>query len=158
MASLGRLLFSRAWLFAIGFGVFAYSFHKVGASLGYYPRFFWFQMLTHFVSATAMALLLARFGLDAGLRGSRLVLFVVVFSAVGAVGWELTEYFKLWPDLNWWGIEDSLLDLGMDALGIALVLILLKTRLRPVIDPTKETPSIREVVSHGRLGDRANNR
>lgn len=158
MAPLGRLLFSRAWLFAIGFAVFAYSLHKVGASLGYYPRFFWFQLVTHFVSATAMALLLARFGLDTGLRGSRLVLFVVAFSAVGAVGWELTEYFNLWPNLNWWGIEDSLLDLAMDSLGVALVLVLLRTRLRPVIDPTRETPSLGELLAADSPGREADSR
>lgn len=134
-----ELLASRAWLFAIGFGAFAYSFHKVGAALGYYPRFFWFQMLAHLLSAAAMALLLARFGLDSGLVGSRLVAFVVAFSLVGAVGWEVTEYLNLWPNLNWWGIEDSLLDLAMDALGVGTVLVLLRTRLRPVVDPTDST-------------------
>lgn len=147
MGNIGRLLFSRAWLFAIGLGVFAYTFHKIGSILGLYPRFFWFQMVAHFLSATAMALLLARFGLDSGLRGRVLWLFVVVFSIVGAVGWELVEYFELWPTLIWWGIEDSLLDLFMDALGVATILVFLKTRLRPVIDPTLRTPSVGEIVS-----------
>lgn len=146
MARLRRLLFSRAWLFAVGFGLFAYAFHSVGARLGYYPRFFWFQMVAHVLSAAAMALLLARFGLDAGLRDRRLVGFVVGFSVVGAVGWELAEYFKLTPGLHWWGIEDSLLDLAMDAIGVAVVLLSLRTRLRPVVDPRRETPSVRDVV------------
>ena len=147
MATYRQVLFSRAWLFAVGFGVFAYSFHKLGSILGYYPRFFWFQMVAHFLSAMAMALLLARFGLDSGLRGQSLIVFVVGFSIVGAVGWELVEYLELRSDLIWWGIEDSLLDLTMDAIGIAFVLFLLRTRLRPVIDPTKETPSVSELVS-----------
>ena len=140
MPSLRRLLLSRAWLFAVAFGCFAYSFHKIGARLGYYPRFFWFQMAAHFFSASAMALLLARAGLDMGLRRRPLVGFVIAFSLVGAVGWEYLEYIKFFKALHWWGIEDSLLDLGMDALGVGTILALLGTRIRPVIDPTVETP------------------
>ena len=147
MGNVRRLLVSRAWLFALGLGVFAYAFHKVGSVLGLYPRFFWFQMAAHFLSATAMALLLARFGLDTGLRGRALWLFVIGFSIAGAVGWELVEYFELWPTLIWWGIQDSLLDLLMDALGVLTILVLLKTRLRPVIDPTLPTPSVGEIVA-----------
>lgn len=143
---LRQLLFSRAWLFAVGFGAFAYAFHKVGARLGFYPRFFWFQMVAHFLSTAAMALLLARFGLDVGLRDARFVWFVVGFPAVGALGWELAEYLELVPGLNWWGLDDSLLDLAMDTLGVAFVLTSLRTRLRPVIDPGRETPSVRAVV------------
>lgn len=146
MARLRRLVFSRAWAFAIGFGLFAYAFHKAGSILGFYPRFFWFQMVAHFLSAAAMALLLARFGLDAGLRGRRLVGFVVGFSVVGAIGWELVEYYRLVPSLHWWGVEDSLLDLAMDAVGVSVVLLSLRTRLRPVVDPTRETPRLRDAV------------
>lgn len=149
MGQFRRLVLSRAWLFAVGFGVFAYSFHKVGSILGLYPRFFWFQMVAHLLSAAAMALLLVRFGLVVGLDGRRLVGFIVAFSIVGALGWELVEYLELRSDLIWWGIEDSLLDLSMDALGIGLVLYLLRTRLRPVIDPTQETPPVREIVTPG---------
>lgn len=147
MGQFGRLLTSRAWLFAIAFGVFAYSFHKVGSILGFYPRFFWFQMVAHFLSAAAMAVLLVRFGLAVRVHGTRLVVFVVAFSIVGAVGWELVEYLELRSDLIWWGIEDSLLDLSMDALGVGLVLYFLRTRFRPIIDPTQETPPVRDIVT-----------
>ncbi|MFB6163589.1 MAG: hypothetical protein ABEJ31_00345 [Haloarculaceae archaeon] len=140
MTRLRRLVRSRAWLFAVAFGLFAYLFHKVGSAMGYYPRFFWFQMAAHFLSATAMALLLARAGLDGGLRGRALVAFVLGFSALGAVGWEVVEYLGVFPSLHWWGLDDSLLDLCMDTLGVATVLSLLGTRVRPVINPTLETP------------------
>jgi len=146
MAPISRVAFSRAWLFAVAFGLFAYGFHKVGAVSGFYPRFFWFQMVAHYLSASAMALLLVRFGLTAGLQGRRLVVFVLAFSLVGAVGWEVVEYLKVFPSLHWWGIEDSLLDLGMDALGVASVLILLRTRIRPLVDPGAPTPTVSDVV------------
>lgn len=149
MPSIRRLVASRAWLFAVAFGLFAWAFHRVGAVSGYYPRFFWYQMVAHFLSAAAMALLLARFGLDVGLRGRVLVAFVVGFSVVGAVGWEVAEFLAVIPGLHWWGIDDSLLDLAMDAVGVAVVLLSLRTRLRPVVDPTVPTPGLEDVA----LGD-----
>lgn len=141
MPSVRRLLVSRAWLWAAAFGLFAYVFHTVGSAMGYYPRFFWFQMVAHYLSASAMALLLARAGLDSGLRGRGLVGFVVGFSLVGAVGWEVVEYLGIFPSLHWWSVQDSLLDLVMDGFGVATIIALLGTRIRPVVDPTQETPT-----------------
>jgi len=46
----------------------------------------------------------------------------------------------------------------MDALGVALVLVLLRTRLRPVVDPTRETPPLRELLSDGDPGREADGR
>jgi hypothetical protein len=135
MTSLRRLLLSRGWIWVLSFGLFAYLFHKIGSVSGFYPRFFWFQMLTHYFSASAMALLLARVGLDAELRDRTLVVFVVGFSLVGAGGWELLEYYRVVPSLHWHGIEDSALDLVMDGAGVGTVLFLLRTRFRPIIEP-----------------------
>lgn len=149
MASLRRLVVNRAWAFALSYGFFAFAFHTVGNDTGLYVRFWWFQLLAHFVSASAVALLVARVALDAGLSGRRLVVFVVVFSGVGAVGWEAVEYLGLFENLHFWGFEDSLLDLAADAVGIATVLVLLRTRVRPVIDPNAETPSLASLVERG---------
>lgn len=141
MTTLRRVLLSRAWLFAISYGLFAYVFHQIGAESLWYPRFFWYQLVAHFLSASGVALLLARFGISAGLDGRRLLVFVVAFSLAGAIGWEVTEYLGIWRGLHWWGIDDSLLDLSMDLLGIGTVLFVFRTRFRAVLDPSMETPS-----------------
>ena len=110
------------WLVSVGFGGFAYSVHKVGSVLGFYQEFFWFQLLTHLLSSSAMALILLNGGHELGFHGRALVWFVVVLGAAGALSWELVEYLEIFPTLIWWGPEDSLLDLLMDALGVATML------------------------------------
>lgn len=112
----------QTWLVSVGFGVFAYSFHKVGSLAGFYQEFFWFQLLTHLLSSSAMALILLNSGHALGFQGRALVWFVVVLGATGAMSWELVEYLEIFPTLIWWGPEDSLLDLLMDAIGVAAVL------------------------------------
>lgn len=141
-----RVLRSRSWFYVLAFAAFAYAFHKVGATLGFYSRFPWFQIAAHYFSATGLALVVARVGLDVGLRGRRLAGFVVVLAALGAVGWEVVEYLAVFPWLHFWGIDDMLIDLVADALGVATVLVLLRTRLRPVVDPAAETPSLATLV------------
>lgn len=152
MPPLRRVLLSRAWLAAIGYALFAYGFHTVGNQLGFYVQYWWFQIAAHYVSASAVALVLARTGLDMGLRGRRLVAFVVGFSFLGAIGWEVVEYLAIFENLHFWGIEDSLMDLAADAVGVASVLALLGTRLRPVIDPTVETPVPSSPIGDSRSG------
>lgn len=136
----------RAWLFAITFGIVAYGIHKTGVILGWYYEFFWFQILTHFLSATAMALLLLMAGRQLRLSSTGLVAFVLVGSAIGALSWELIEYFDVVPWLIWWGIEDSLLDLTADAVGVAMVLLFHRLRFRlgggTVTDSTVADPSL----------------
>ena len=142
MPPLRRLLVTRAWLFAIAFGLFAYGFHKVGSVTGLYLEFGWFQIAAHFLSAAAMTVLIARTALDMGLTGRAFLAFVLAFATLGAVGWEVFEYLQIIPSLIWWGIGDSLLDLAVDAVGVATVLVLFRTRLRPALDPTMETPPV----------------
>lgn len=113
---------SHPWLVSVGFGTFAYSFHKVGSVLGFYQEFFWFQLVTHLLSSSAMALILLNSGHALGFQGRSLVWFVVVLGFVGAIGWELVEYLEIFPNLIWWGLDDSLLDLAMDAIGVATIL------------------------------------
>lgn len=126
---------SRAWLLSIAYGVFAYALHKTGAHLGYYPRFWWFQMVTHFVSASALALLLYQAGQTLSLEGGTLVGVVIVLSLLGAVGWELVEYLGVFPDLHWWGPADSLLDMTMNVVGIGSVITVIRARRAHPIDP-----------------------
>jgi hypothetical protein len=137
--SIRRILLTRAWLFALSYALFAYAFHSYGNATGLYVRYWWFQLAAHYVSASAVALLVARVGLDVGLRGRSLVGFVVFFATAAAVGWEFVEYLGLFENLHFWGIEDSAVDLLADAAGIGTVLVLLRTRIRPVLDPTDET-------------------
>lgn len=122
------------WLFAISYGLGAYGIHKYGVIVGLYRSLFWFQMLTHFLSATALALLLVVAGRSLGLSARRLVGFVVIGCLLGAVGWEFVEYLELIPWLIWWGIEDSLLDLLMDGFGVSTVLLVWWRRQYPA-DP-----------------------
>ncbi len=110
------------WVWTVGFAGFAYGFHKTGSFLGYYQEFFWFQMLAHLISSTALTLLLRNVGVGLGLQGTPLVFMVVGLAAIGAVGWEVIEYLGIFPDLIWWGLGDSLLDLIMDTAGIATIL------------------------------------
>lgn len=153
MTSVRRVFLTRAWIYAwvvaIGFGAFAYSFHKVGALQGWYGRWWWFQIAAHYFSAAGVALLLARVGLDLRLRGPRLVAFVVGLTAVGALGWEVAEYLALFPKLHFWGVDDMLIDLAADSAGILTVLALLRTGLRRVIDPRTETPTLSELAPGG---------
>jgi len=143
------------WLLAIGYGIVAYAVHQSGVILGYYPRFFWFQLVTHFLSASAMALLLVVVGRRLGLPPVWLVAFVFAFSAVGAVGWELVEYLGVFPALNWWGIEDSLLDLAVDAVGVGTILALFRPRPRrdaspgPSAGPTTDDSPVRPGYNRG---------
>lgn len=110
------------WLVSFGFGCFAYSFHKVGSLLGLYQEFFWFQLLTHLLSSSAMALILLNSGHALGFQGRALVWFVIVLGAAGALSWELVEYLEIFSNLIWWGLDDSLLDLLMDAIGVVAML------------------------------------
>lgn len=126
----------RAWSIAVGYAGFAYALHKVGASLGYYPRFGWFQVVTHFVSASALALLLVRAGQTASLSPTGLLVFVVVGATVGALAWELVEYLGLYPGLHWWGVDDSLLDLTVDAVGVTVALVRHRDALVPPPGPS----------------------
>ncbi|MFB6155976.1 MAG: hypothetical protein ABEJ22_08775 [Haloferacaceae archaeon] len=139
MTAVRRVLVNRAWLFALAYALFAYTFHSVGNATGLYVRYWWFQLLTHYISASAVALLVARVGLGIGLRGTRLAAFVVAFAGAGAVGWEVVEYLGLFANLHFWGFDDSAVDLLADAVGIATVLLLLRTRVRPALDPGDET-------------------
>lgn len=141
----------RAWLFAIAFAAFAYGFHAVGNATGLYTRYWWFQIAAHYVSASALALLVARVGLALGLPWRRLVPFVVVVAGAGAVSWEVVEYLGLFENLHFWGVDDSLLDLAADAVGFATVLVLLwKTRVRDAVDPNAETPPPFSALPGGR--------
>jgi hypothetical protein len=95
-------------------------------------------MVTHFVSASALALVLLRAGQAVGLSGSDLLALTVVGVAAGAVCWELIEYLDLIPWLHWWGLDDSLLDMTMNTVGLAVVLARHRTALRDrptVLDP-----------------------
>lgn len=152
MALPRRALRSRSWFYVLVFAAFAYSFHKVGATLGFYSRFWWFQIVAHYLSAAGVALVLARVGLDARLRGRRLDVFVAVLAALGALGWEVVEYLAVFPFLHFWGVEDMTIDLAADALGVGTVLLLLRTRIRAVLDPAAGTPTLSSLVA-GRDGD-----
>lgn len=134
---------TRDWGVAVGYAAFAYGLHKIGAILLFYQRFFWFQMVTHFVSASALALVLLRAGQAVGLSGSDLLTLTVVGVAAGAVCWELIEYLDLIPWLHWWGLDDSLLDMTMNTVGLATVLARHRTALRDpptVLDPDPPLP------------------
>lgn len=113
---------SHPWVWSLGFAGFAYGFHKTGSILGYYQELFWFQLLAHLVSSMALTLLLRNLGVGLGLQGRPLVYTVVGLAVIGSVGWEVVEYLGIFPDLIWWGLGDSLLDLTMDSVGIAAVL------------------------------------
>jgi hypothetical protein len=109
-------------------GVAAYVFHAVGNANGLYLKHWWFQIVAHYWSATAVAGLLAVAGLSLDLRGRRVVVFVVSLTAVGAFGWELVEFFGVFEHLNFHGFGDFLVDTASNTVGLATVLALLRRR------------------------------
>jgi hypothetical protein len=113
---------TRDWAVALLWGVCALVFHHWGNTTGLYVRYDWFQVAAHFWSATAMALILVVTARTLHLDGGRAVLFVVVFSAVGALGWELVEYLGIFENLHFWGFRDSFIDLVADTIGVSMVL------------------------------------
>lgn len=131
----------RSWGVVILWALFAFSFHSAGNVNGMYERYWWFQVIAHYWSASALAALFARAGLSLGYRGWRLVAFVVGFSAVGALGWELVEYLKLFENLHFHGFDDSAIDLVADSVGVTTVLAYLwhKTRFGRVDHPAYST-------------------
>jgi hypothetical protein len=109
-------------------GVAAYAFHAVGNANGLYLKHWWFQIVAHYWSATAVAGLLAVAGLSLDLRGRRLAAFVVGLTAVGAFGWELVEFLGVFEHLNFHGFGDFLVDTASNTAGLATVLALLRRR------------------------------
>lgn len=110
------------WLLTISYGLGAYSIHKTGVILGFYPAYFWFQLLTHFLSSTALVLLLLVAGRSLGLGSTSLLAFVLGGWILGVFTWELIEFLDLVPWLTWWGIEDFLVDLASNTVGLLTVL------------------------------------
>lgn len=132
-----------AWSVAVTYAVGAYAVHRKGVMLGLYPRFFWFQLVTHFLSASAMAVVLVALGRTIRLPSGRLVAFVLACSAFGAVGWELVEYLGIFPRLHWWGVDDSSMDLVVDGVGVGAVLVVERIR-RGRFGPTREPTPVGE--------------
>ena len=130
-----RPAIERGWQVAVLWGLTAYGVHKVGAITGLYLRYGWFQNVTHACSASAMAALVAVFGLSLGYRGRALVAFVVTGSLVGAVGWEVLEYFSVLDAYGIWlhfhGFDDAAVDMGANAVGVGATLGVLRA-----VDPT----------------------
>lgn len=122
----------RLWAPAVAWGVAAWALHRIGAANGLYITFGWFQNLTHAASASAMALLLAVAAFHLGYRGRGLVAFVVVFSLVGAVSWEIVEYFGLLDAYGIWlhfhSFHDAAIDMSANAVGVTATLLVLWTR------------------------------
>ncbi|MFB6156062.1 MAG: hypothetical protein ABEJ22_09210 [Haloferacaceae archaeon] len=136
----------RLWVVAALWGAAAYVFHAIGNANGLYLQYWWFQIVAHVWSATALAGLLSVAGLTVELRGRHLVAFVVVSTTAGALGWELVEYLGVFPNLLFHGLGDSLLDLTADAVGLGAVLRLLGRResvgrgSRRTPDPSANAP------------------
>jgi hypothetical protein len=120
----------RLWAVALVWGLAAYTFHAIGNANGLYVRHWWFQIVAHYWSATALAGLLALTGLSGGLRGRRLAAFVVALTVAGALSWEVVEYLGVFPHLHFHGLGDSLVDVTADAVGLWTVLALLRRRDR----------------------------
>jgi hypothetical protein len=125
-------------MLALSYGLLAYAIHKVGVIMGFYYTFFWFQLLTHFLSSTALVLLLLVAGRTIGLEATGLVAFVVGAWLVGILSWELVEYLDLVPWLIWWGIGDFLVDLASDTVG--LVTVFLAVRVHGGVGPVEQDP------------------
>lgn len=126
------------WIPGLAWAAFAYGFHKVGARVGWYLAFPWFQNLTHAASASGVAILVGLYGLHRGYRGRRLVLLVVGLTALGAVGWEVVEYFgfmdRFGYHLMFHDFEDAAVDMVSNAVGTTAALLALYrwTGLEPV--------------------------
>lgn len=127
----------RVWGVGILWGIFVYSFHKYGAIVGLYLAYPWFQNLTHAASASGVAILLGLAGLHYHLGGRRLLVFVVVGTALGATGWEVIEYLG-WMDqfgvyLLFHDLDDAAVDMASNAVGVGAALLALwwRTGLDP---------------------------
>jgi hypothetical protein len=114
------------WQAVALWGIAAFLVHAIGNETHLYFRFGWFQNLTHAWSASAMAALLAVAGSSRGLRGRRLVLFVLVGSAVGALTWEAVEYVGLLDPfgvpLHFHDVNDMLVDMASNSVGVSVTL------------------------------------
>lgn len=127
MSTLPRPTRFGAWVPALAWGVVAYVVHAVGNDVGWYLQFGWYQNLTHGLSASAMAVILAVAGLRRGYRGARLVAFVVALSAALALCWEAVEYFGLLDpygvSLHFHDFNDAMVDMAANAVGVSLALV-----------------------------------
>lgn len=130
------------WLLAISYGLVAYSIHKTGVILGFYPAYFWFQLLTHFLSSTALVVLLLVAGRSLGVGSTSLLAFVLGGWLLGVFTWELIEFLDLVPWLTWWGIEDFLVDLTTNTLGLLTVLASYRSRTQSGPDPATAEPVV----------------
>lgn len=118
-----------AWGVGLLWGLVVYGVHKYGAIVGLYLAYPWFQNLTHAASASGVAVLLGIAGLHWHLQGRRLVLFVLLGTALGAVGWEIVEYLG-WMDrfgvyLMFHSFDDAVVDMASNAVGVATALFVL---------------------------------
>lgn len=143
MASKGHLerlrYVPRGWKLAVAWGVTAYLVHHVGNPTLYF-QYGWYQNLTHALSASALAGLVAMAGLQRGHRGASLVAFVVALTTLGAIGWEVVEYFgvldPLGVPLHFHDFEDAAVDMTSNAVGVTVTL----TALWAATDLGREAP------------------
>jgi hypothetical protein len=134
--------------------------HAVGM-LGPYDTVRWWDHLTHFVSASLVAALVHA-GLVVGYgdttTAASVAIATVLFTFAAGLFWELVELgarelgdrFDIEPVLVHYGWRDTILDLGFDLAGAALVVVLdLRTFVpvaEQVVGPTRR-PALRGVVA-----------
>ena len=120
-----------AWLFVLGWGALVSALHFGGLAYHIYTRFWWWDLVTHSMSGAGVAAIFYLFR-PAALRSPVGLLVVVPLFVLGVgAGFEVYEYF--FKDF-WWGwsqsyyLRDTLIDLGMDALGAYLFVVVLRGR------------------------------
>jgi hypothetical protein len=130
------------WTAAALWGIAAFLVHAIGNETHLYFQFGWFQNVTHAWSASALAGLLAVVGTSRGLRGRRLVTFVLAGTAMAAVAWEAVEYVGLLDPfgvpLHFHDVNDMLVDMASNSVGVSVTLGVLWQTTRFGTSPESE--------------------
>ncbi|ESP89657.1 hypothetical protein [Candidatus Halobonum tyrrellensis] len=127
--------------------------HVVGMA-GPYEHVWWWDHMTHALSATMVAAAawvavhaLNEFSEEVYIPEPFLSVWVLLFTLAAGVGWELAEFaaraLSGWagvePILVQYSVDDTLFDLVFDAVGAVVVSVAGGRRLRPLVDRVVET-------------------
>jgi hypothetical protein len=138
-----------AWIAAAGF------LHMLGM-LGWYDSVWWWDHVTHTVSAALLAALVYASVLPPAALGSEVTdgyaaLFTVLFTLGAGVFWEfvelaareLSEYVDRPPVLEYYGLRDTVLDMAFNGVGAVAVVAL---DVRVFVSVTEQLPRLSGAV------------
>jgi hypothetical protein len=141
-----------SWIAVAGF------LHMLGM-LGWYDTVWWWDHLTHTVSAALVAALVyaslqSRYGLGAQVTDAYAAVFTVLFTLGAGVVWEfvelaareLGEYVDRSPVLEYYGLRDTVLDMAFNGVGAVAVVAFDVRAFVPIVD---QVPRLADAVVVG---------